>query len=481
MRLETPGFSVIVRCFNRRDRVVRAVDSILCQTDQDFEIIVVDDASTDGSVAQLDAAYGDHPNVRLIRHTANQGAAAAANTGVAEARGAYIAFLDSDDTFLPGCLAAHRAALEAAPNVMMTYCDYVQLWEPYGFERILSCGTDDQDQRLATLKGGFIHSQSLIVLRREVFESVGAFDTSLLISHDFDLWMRLALSFDQPFKHVTEPLVRYTLSPDGVTKRYDRWWQEAKTVVARGKSHPNARPYLYDLDGVETHLGANILARQAVEHWVRRRRDQAVSVIIQTPVRADDLESSMSSLWEQTYKDIELVFVCTPAERDASDVWGALARERGIPTVSLCADLPAGDLLGRAMKVAKGPLIAFMEAGYNWHPDYLTEQVRAFSFPTGRPIFSCTGAASDGSAASPLVPQPNDLSAMVIGTEILPYLDLDRDLPDLSAAKLATRCHAVLEAGQNPSVSLGAPIKITRKLVTLPGEAHEPRFGEGNT
>ena len=364
---------------------------------------------------------------------------------------------------------------------MMTYCDYVQLWEPYGFERILACGTDDQDQRLATLKGGFIHSQSLIVVRRDAFGSVGTFDPSLQISHDFDLWMRLALTFDQPFKHVTEPLVRYSLSVDGVTKRYDRWWREAKTVVARGKDHPNARPYLFDLDGVEKRLGANILTRQAVEHWVRQGKDQKVSVIVQIPARAEDLRASISSLWEQTVKDIELILVSTPANHAAADRWGAAARQCGIPTVSLCADMPVGDLLVRAMNVANGPLIAFLEAGFTWRPDYLAEQVRAYSFPTERPIFSCTGMASDGATASPLTPQPTDLATMVIGREIVPYLDLGPDLPHLSADTLASRCYAALEAKPPSGVSLGPPIKIVRALVSCPGEGEELRVSEGGS
>ena len=108
-----PRVSVIVPVFNRAGSIPRALESVAAQTFQDYEIIVVDDGSTDGSadvVERLGLA-----RVRLIRSPQNRGAAAARNIGISAASGQWIAFLDSDDFWAPDKLAHQLAALEGAP------------------------------------------------------------------------------------------------------------------------------------------------------------------------------------------------------------------------------------------------------------------------------------------------------------------------------------------------------------------------------
>ncbi|MEJ1968160.1 MAG: glycosyltransferase family 2 protein [Rhizomicrobium sp.] len=109
----TPFFSVVIPVFNRAATLGAALRSVLAQTEQDFEIVVVDDGSTDDPMAVVDA-LGD-PRTRCIAQ-ANRGGGAARNTGIDAAKGAFIAFLDSDDVFLPGHLAALRALLSGTAN-----------------------------------------------------------------------------------------------------------------------------------------------------------------------------------------------------------------------------------------------------------------------------------------------------------------------------------------------------------------------------
>jgi len=99
--MSCPLVSVIIPCFNRVDVIKRAVNSVLQQTHCDFEVIIVDDASEDGEALGLVIRGIGNPWVRLVRHQHNLGGAAARNTGVANAKGKYIAFLDSDDEWLP--------------------------------------------------------------------------------------------------------------------------------------------------------------------------------------------------------------------------------------------------------------------------------------------------------------------------------------------------------------------------------------------
>lgn len=106
-----PFFSIVIPAYNRADKIGRTLASCLAQTEPDFEIVIVDDGSRDQTRAAVEAV-GD-ARIRYIWQE-NAGASAARNRGAAEARREYVAFLDSDDEFLPGKLAAFRAAIAAA-------------------------------------------------------------------------------------------------------------------------------------------------------------------------------------------------------------------------------------------------------------------------------------------------------------------------------------------------------------------------------
>jgi glycosyltransferase involved in cell wall biosynthesis len=108
----TPYFSIIIPMFNREGFIARALRSCLDQAFADFEVVVVDDASTDGSV-EVVQGFSD-PRIRLERHAINRGRCPARNTGMAVARGAWFIFLDSDDELVPGALEAIHRRAEAA-------------------------------------------------------------------------------------------------------------------------------------------------------------------------------------------------------------------------------------------------------------------------------------------------------------------------------------------------------------------------------
>src|SRR5215469_1652028 len=117
----TPLVSVIVPCYNRAHIIARAVDSARDQTMQDWELVIVDDGSSDDIVGAL-MAYRNDERIRLVRHTCNRGEPAARNTGIQAARGRFIAFLDSDDVWLPEKLARQTKTIMAAPNPDFVFC-----------------------------------------------------------------------------------------------------------------------------------------------------------------------------------------------------------------------------------------------------------------------------------------------------------------------------------------------------------------------
>ncbi|SEH23229.1 glycosyltransferase family 2 protein [Selenomonas sp. KH1T6] len=114
-----PEISVIVPLYNARKYLQEAIDSVLAQTFQDFEIIVVDDCSTDGSWELVNRLYGENEKISLYRHEGNKTAGGARNTGLEHAKGKYIAFLDSDDLYMPETLEImHKAAEKYGAEVV---------------------------------------------------------------------------------------------------------------------------------------------------------------------------------------------------------------------------------------------------------------------------------------------------------------------------------------------------------------------------
>jgi glycosyltransferase involved in cell wall biosynthesis len=117
-----PAVSVVIPTWNRASDVVGAVECVLAQEGPDLEVLVVDDGSTDGTGEALAARFPGEPRLRVIRQE-NGGTARARNTGLAAARGRYVALLDSDDRWLPGYLAAQVEALERAPEAALAVGD----------------------------------------------------------------------------------------------------------------------------------------------------------------------------------------------------------------------------------------------------------------------------------------------------------------------------------------------------------------------
>jgi len=177
-----------------------AIDSVLGQTDPDFELIVVDDGSTDetGSIREI---YGDR--LHYI-HQENRGASAARNRGVAEAGGDLICFLDSDDLWLPGKLKTQKALAEEDPGILISYTE--EIWYRKGV-RV------NPGKKHAKFSGSIfekclplcIISPSSVMIQKKLFERVGGFDESLQVCEDYDLWLRI--SKDVPVHLIEESLI----------------------------------------------------------------------------------------------------------------------------------------------------------------------------------------------------------------------------------------------------------------------------------
>lgn len=201
--LLAPSVSVILPTHNRARLLPTALHSVLAQTFQDFELLVVDDASSDGT-ASLRERFVDE-RIRWFRHDLPRGGGAARNTGIVHSRGEYIAFLDDDDEWFPEKLARQMDVMRKSPaKVAAVYTGYLIVDRASGSVRGRRIPRRRGDLRAALLKSNPIGGTSSMLLKRSCLDKVGLFDESLPSFQDRDLWIRISRDFH--FDYVEAPL-----------------------------------------------------------------------------------------------------------------------------------------------------------------------------------------------------------------------------------------------------------------------------------
>lgn len=192
--------SVIIPTYNRGWTIGEAVDSVLAQDYRDFELIVVDDGSADNTSQVLDAYRG---TIKVFRQE-NKGVSAARNRGIAEASGRFIAFLDSDDLWLPQKLSTQVEFFNTTPDALI--CQTEEVW--------IRSGVRVNPKKRHKKPSGMIFEPSLalclvspsaVMIRRSLLEIVGNFDETLPLCEDYDLWLRISCRF--PVYRIDTPLI----------------------------------------------------------------------------------------------------------------------------------------------------------------------------------------------------------------------------------------------------------------------------------
>ena len=218
-----PAVSVVIPCYNLGAYLDEAVDSVLAQTTEDFDILVIDDGSTDEATRRLLDAY-DRPKTRVLR-TENRGLSATKNTGIAKTTGRYLCMLDADDRLDPRYMEASLAALEADPSLAFAshwlryFGDQGGDWTP------ASCDFP------ALLDMNTVNGSALV--RREAIEAVGGFDEAMTSGcEDWDLWITLV-----------ERGWRGTILPEVLFHYRRRADSMSREMIAAGR-HPDLYRYI---------------------------------------------------------------------------------------------------------------------------------------------------------------------------------------------------------------------------------------------
>jgi len=219
-----PEVSVVIPAFNAERHLRETVESVLAQTYRDFEVVIVDDGSSDGTRA-LAESFG--APVRCVSQ-ANAGPSAARNRGIREAVGALIAFVDADDLWRPEKLAEQVPLFDAAGRVGLVYCHAERM--------------DEAGEPLPTVQSpkpvGHVFKDFLFrnhcptsaaVVRRECFGRCGGFAEDMVWAEDWHLWLRLARHYD--FAAVPRVLVRHRVHTAALTKQTERAYLGARRAL----------------------------------------------------------------------------------------------------------------------------------------------------------------------------------------------------------------------------------------------------------
>ena len=285
--------SVIIPSHNAAAYIAQTVASVLAQTMPDLELLLVDDGSTDSTVAIV-AALGD-ARVRVMQQ-ANGGVCKARNRGIAEARSPFICLLDHDDWWLPNKLQRQLEVLAQQPQAGVAYSSFERWYAdpatglfppPEGFD--FSATPDDIDADFS----GWVHHQFLLdcwmltstsMFRREVFARCGNFDESLPFSEDWDLWLRVARSFQ--FVQLRRPTTLYRMHAsqgsghhrpvdyrtrllERTAAQYGLASRDGRAITRQQFQHQLAR-YQADFGRGELHAGRVTSALAAYAHAWRR-------------------------------------------------------------------------------------------------------------------------------------------------------------------------------------------------------------------
>ena len=233
--------SVIIPAYNAMAYLPETVNTVLKQTFEDYEIIIVNDGSTD-NIQEWGSQISD-PRIKLINQK-NQGPALARNTGIAHSQSQYIAFLDADDLWDAEKLKKQVHVLDTHPEVGLVYTWVVQVDQSGKSTGRIFKNSIEGNVWEQLLERNFLVCGSTPMIRRSCLDEVGEFDPALFGTEDNDMWLRIATRYS--FKVISEPLVYYRQYPSSVSKWLQKMEHNIHLLLEKASAH--APSYLSPTD-----------------------------------------------------------------------------------------------------------------------------------------------------------------------------------------------------------------------------------------
>ena len=287
--MTTPRISILMPVYNVAPYLREAMDSILVQTFQDFELIVLDDCSPDNSAEILDT-YTDERIVRY-RGEKNMGLSNVLNVGMQLARGEYIARMDSDDLSTPERLAVQVAYLDAHPEIDLCSCGM----ELFGAKQEVWVRENNPEdvQLTALFYSPILHASS--VWRRASFERAGLrFQQEMVPAEDYDMWTR-AMAAGLQLVNIPQVMYKYRIHPSQVTMQTDRTARKDKEVKAK---------YLTAIFGAELAENIDLLPAYSKEDLLRVKQS-VVSIVEANKKRVFFEQARLEKrLWNYYYRQV---------------------------------------------------------------------------------------------------------------------------------------------------------------------------------
>ncbi|MES1941384.1 family 2 glycosyl transferase [Salinisphaera sp. T5B8] len=263
--MNTPRFSVVVPVYNAEDSLIATVESVLAQSERNFELWLIDDGSSDGSLAIM-RALAAHDRRIHVRTQRNAGVSHTRNLGVRLARGQFVAFLDADDIWHPDKLATHWQFHLDHPQVRCSYAQIAFLQQGEAGLRDARTHSTVPAGRLSlarVLGENPVCTSSNIVIDRQCFERIGGFDTAMQYAEDQE-WLARAVSAGLTIVGINSLLVGYRMSPGGLSSKLDAMYAGWKRLVSR---------YSAQFDGASAQaLYCRYLARRALRAGASSRQ-----------------------------------------------------------------------------------------------------------------------------------------------------------------------------------------------------------------
>jgi len=272
MAFETPLVTVIIPAYNAAPWVERTLRSVLTQTYQNLEVLVVDDGSTDDTTPVVTAIAHQDPRVRLL-HQANAGVAAARNLAIAQARGEFIAPIDADDLWYPENLEKQvQRMIQGGPGMGLVYSWSVDIDENDALMGGIRATTIQGDVYATLVCHNFLGNASASMMRRSCLEQVGGYDSRLRSQQaqgceDWDLYLRIAERYE--FGVVPQLLVGYRKLSSSMSCDYSQMARSHRLVMqAVRQKHPQFPQLLYQLSASNLYMYFALQSFRCSQHRI---------------------------------------------------------------------------------------------------------------------------------------------------------------------------------------------------------------------